>query len=66
MPPDQPPTNVTIKVDQFLLLCARVRALQYGTSVNRVLNDALRELAHRPRPAHFVPSEEPDPECSTS
>ncbi len=43
-------TNVTIKVDPHMLLLARMRALQYGTSVNAVLATALEELARRPRP----------------
>ena len=48
-----PMTNVTVKVDRDVLSWAQVRALQYGTSVNRVLADALLTLASRPRPSDF-------------
>ena len=38
-------TNVTIKVDQQVLLYARWRALREGTSVNAVVADFLAEYA---------------------
>jgi hypothetical protein len=48
----QGPTNVTIKVDAYTLLKARVRPMQYGTSVNAVLNACLDQLAASPRPQY--------------
>jgi hypothetical protein len=39
------PVNVTIKVDQLVLVQARMRALLERTSVNRVLRQALEEYA---------------------
>jgi len=49
-------TNVTVKVDPDVLSWAHLRALQYSTSVNRVLADALLALARRPRPPEFPPA----------
>lgn len=39
------PVNVTIKVDQLVLLQARMRALLERTSVNRMLRQHLEEYA---------------------
>ena len=50
-----PMTNVTVKVDRDVLSWAQLRALQYRTSINRVLADALLALAQRPRPGDFPP-----------
>jgi len=38
-------TNVTITLDDEVLRRARIRALQQGTSVNRVLGDYLQAYA---------------------
>jgi hypothetical protein len=38
-------TNVTITLDEEVLRRARIRALQQGTSVNRVLGDYLQAYA---------------------
>jgi hypothetical protein len=37
--------NLTIKIDDDLLRRARIKALQEGTSVNRVVADYLRRFA---------------------
>jgi hypothetical protein len=39
-------------VDAYTLLKARVRPMQYGTSVNAVLNACLDQLAASPRPQY--------------
>jgi plasmid stability protein len=45
--------NLTITVDEEVLKRARIRALELGTSVNRLLRDALEAFAgvHRAREA---------------
>jgi hypothetical protein len=38
-------TNLTVKVDDDVLRRARMKALEEGTSVNRVVAESLREYA---------------------
>ena len=41
--------NLTLRVDQGVLLWARIRALQHGSNVNREVRRFLEELATVPR-----------------
>ncbi len=45
-------TNLTVRVDQQVLLWARMRALFRHQSLNRMVNDFLEELAEIPPDGH--------------